>query len=134
MSAFAILAELNDCLESAALVADNLEREVENSLPRRRILKEGSRGSVRGGVTHQRSAGERMLGARQESFSVGPGQNETPPRAFPRPHLHPFFDFTCVLYLHSVGLVLLSPTFNPPSCYHWNDLPPLFESKRHPCL
>ena len=73
MSALSVLAELNERLESAARAADDLEREIEESLPARRIHKERSALPADGAARRQRSSELRVLGAPKESFDVGPG-------------------------------------------------------------
>ena len=72
MSALSILAELNDRLELATRAAEDLEREIDSSLPQRRIHTERS-GPAGPAKRRLQSGAERVLGAPQETFDVGPG-------------------------------------------------------------
>jgi hypothetical protein len=73
-SALSILADLNGQLEAASRMAEDLEHEMDCVLPAPRILKERSElSSAPHSVRRQRSAGDRVLGAPQEIFDVGPG-------------------------------------------------------------
>jgi len=71
MNALSILFEVNAKLESASQMAEDLEREMANSLPAKRLAKEKSEISRQGSV--RRSNADRVIGPRQESLEVGPG-------------------------------------------------------------
>ena len=81
-SALSVLADLNAQLESASQVAEDLEREMDGALPAPRILRERSGLScAQRGVRAERSGGQRVLGAPQETFDVGPGEYDVKPTA-----------------------------------------------------